>query len=65
MPVFEFVWEEGNAIMEIEADKETVKKLLYEYRNSDPHYNIDDWCNFLNKKGIKATIIEPEFCIYF
>jgi len=28
MPVFEFVWEEGNAIMEIEADKETVKKTF-------------------------------------
>ncbi len=68
MPIFEFWWDGGEetSIMQIEADKKTVEKLLDEYRKSDPeNYNIEEWCEFLNEKGIKASFIYPEFSFYF
>jgi hypothetical protein len=51
--------------MEIEADKETVEKLLDEYRNSDKDYCDFGFLEFLNNKGIKAEFIEIDHYVYF
>jgi len=65
-----FYWENGGDdqrfLARVEADSETVKKLLDEYRSSDPEgYNSDDFIEFLRAKGINAEIIEPDEWIYF
>ena len=68
MPIYEFYWghhEDERFLMEIDADKETVEKLLNEYRATDEGYNNADWCDFLEKKGIKAKGLQPEHSIYF
>jgi len=68
MPVYEFYWGhdvDEQFLMEIDADEDTVKKLLDEYRSSDEEYNNFGWCDFLRRKGIKAEIIEAEYYIYF
>jgi len=50
----------------IEADSETVKKLLDEYRSSNPEgYNDCGFIEFLRSHGIEAEIIEPAEWIYF
>jgi len=70
MPYYMFYWANGRDderfLARVEADSETVKKLLNEYRESDPEgYNSDDFINFLKKHGIDAEIIEPDEWIYF
>lgn len=70
MPYYMFYWNDGDDderfMMYIEANSKTVKKLLNEYRSSDPRgYNNFDWLDFLRKKKIKAEIIEPAEWIYF
>jgi len=69
MPIYEFEWghhTDERFLMEIEADKKTVQKLLDEYRASDPEgYNNTDWCDFLEQKGIKARGLPPEATFYF
>jgi iron uptake system EfeUOB component EfeO/EfeM len=67
MPIYEFYcdFNDIDFLMEIDADFETVEKLLDEYRNSDEAYNIIDWLTFLENKGIKAKIIEADYNIYF
>jgi len=50
--------------MEIDADPKTVKKLLHQYRKEDENYDDLGWLDFLNKKGIKAEIVDP-IEIYF
>jgi len=68
MPIYAFYYDGGETEfwMEIEADKETVEKLLNEYRESDPEeYNDLDWCEFLKSKGIKARFLDPDYYIYF
>ena len=71
MPIYEFYYDDGDEEdvfwMEIDADKETVEKLLDEYRKSDPvGYNDLDWLDFLvDIKGIKARFIEPDYSLYF
>ena len=65
MPIYEFYWEEDSFLMEINADYEDVKKLLEEYKKSDEFYNSVGWAEFLEKRGIEAKVIEPEYHIYF
>jgi iron uptake system EfeUOB component EfeO/EfeM len=67
MPIYEFYcdFNDVDFLIEIDADFETVEKLLDEYRNSDEAYNIIDWLTFLENKGIKAKIIEADYNIYF
>jgi len=67
MPIYEFYWDGGDesVLVEIEAEKKQVEKLLDEYRNSDEYYNIEDFMDFLSEKGIKARILEPDYSIYF
>ena len=64
MPVYEFFWEE-RVLVEIEAGKELVEKLLNEYKSSNEYYNIEGFVGLLNKKGIKARILEPAHSLYF
>lgn len=53
-------------IAKIEADADTVERLLDEYRRFDPEeYNRDGFIEFLKEKGIDAEIIEPDEWIYF
>jgi hypothetical protein len=69
MPYYVFYWGSGDEderfLARIEADSETVKKLLDEYRKSDPDYDDFDFIEFLKKHGIDAEIIEPEEWICF
>jgi len=70
MPYYGFYWYDGGDdeqfIARIDADGETVKKLLDEYRRSDPDgYNNVDFIDFLQNHGISAEIVEPEEWIYF
>jgi hypothetical protein len=69
MPYYMFYWSAGDEderfLARIEADSETVKKLLDEYRKSDPDYNDFGFIEFLKKHGIDAEIIEPEEWIEF
>jgi len=70
MPYYGFYWCDGDDdeqfIAKIDADAETVKKLLDEYRRSDPDgYNNVDFIDFLQSHGISAEIVEPEEWIYF
>ena len=65
--IYEFYWDdEDGFLMEIWAEKEEVKRLLDEYRNSDPEgYNAIDWYHFLRSKGIRCRFIEVDYHIYF
>jgi hypothetical protein len=68
MPIYCFYWgkdEDESFLMEIEADKETVEKLLHEYKKLDEYYNNADWYEFLKSKGIKAEFIEIDHYVYF
>jgi hypothetical protein len=62
--IYGFYWwgigkgKEEMAYAEIEAPKQLVEKLLDEYRNKDPYYNLEGWYDFLEKKHIK---IKPIF----
>jgi len=66
-----FYWYSGRDdderfLARVNADSETVKKLLNEYRKSDPEgYNSDGFINFLRERGIEAEIIDPDEWIYF
>jgi hypothetical protein len=66
MPTYCFWWDNGEEqfLMEIDADPKTVKKLLHQYRKEDENYDDLGWLDFLNKKGIKAEIVDP-IEIYF
>jgi len=69
--VYAFYWDDGNRLgenvflMKIKADKETVQRLLDEYRDEDKGYDQFGWLEFLKKHGIEAELIEPEHWIYF
>jgi hypothetical protein len=70
MPHYMFYWYDGREnerfLAKIEAKAEVVKRLLEEYRASDPTgYNDYDFIEFLKSKGISAEIIEPDEWIYF
>jgi hypothetical protein len=66
MAIYRFWYENGEFLMEIEAKTRIVKKLLNEYRKSNPEeYNDEEWLKFLRKKGIKAKFIKPKVSIYF
>ena len=55
-----------NFLMEIFAPKDTVYKLLDEFRLSKSFiYDIDDWYNFLRSKGIVACFINVDYMSYF
>lgn len=68
MPYYVFFWgrhDDEKFLARIEADADTVEKLLDEYRKADPEtYNADDFMEFLKEKGIDAEKLEPEW-IYF
>jgi len=40
-------------------------KLLNEYRKEDGDYNNWGWLEFLQKKGYKVKMIEPDYEVYF
>jgi hypothetical protein len=63
--IYRFWYSDGEFLMEIEAKTRIVKKLLNEYRKSNPEYNDEEWLRFLRKKGIKARFIKPRISIYF
>jgi hypothetical protein len=64
--IYRFWYSNGEFLMEIEAKTNVVKKLLNEYRKSNPNeYNDEEWLKFLRKKGIKARFIKPRVSIYF
>jgi len=66
VPIYLFYWSDGEFIAEIDADPDKVKELLDEYRESDPDgYNNLEFMEFLEERGIKARIIEPDHEIYF
>jgi hypothetical protein len=63
--IYRFWYSDGEFLMEIEAKTRIVKKLLNEYRKSNPEeYNDEEWLKFLKKKGIKAKFVKP-ISIYF
>ena len=54
MKLYDFYYDNGKCgfVLEINADKETVEKLLGEYRDLDPDgYNDRDFQKFLREKG--------------
>jgi len=64
--IYEFYWSEESFLMEIDADKDIVEKLLDEYRASDKEgYNDIDWGDFLVKRGIRARFLQPTEELYF
>ena len=64
--IYEFYYSEDSWLMEIEAPRKKVEKLLDEYRKTDPEgYNDWDWEAFLKKKGIKFRGLKPNYVIYF
>jgi len=63
--IYEFWWWNDTVLIEIEADKDEVEKLLETYRKGDPHHTIDSWLDFLAARGGKAKLIEPDYRIYF
>jgi len=64
--IYEFYYCDASFLMEIEADREAVERLLNEYRESDPEgYSDYGWLEFLEKRGIKARILDAEHSIYF
>ena len=67
MPIYRFYWDNGEQgfLMEINADVDTVRKLLFEYRKLDEYYNIYGWADFLESRNIKARFIEVDNEIYF
>ena len=65
MPIYEFYWEDGSFLLEIDADPKTVEKLLDEYKKLDEDYDDLGWIEFLEEKGIKVREIAPEHSFYF
>jgi len=66
MPIYLFYDSDITFLMEIEADRETVEKLLNEYREADPEgYNDCEWLEFLEEKGIKARKLDADHSLYF
>jgi len=72
MPIYCFYWsdeglvEEYRILIEINADKETVKKMLDEYRSSDEEgYIIFEFMEFLEERGVEFREISPDQYIYF
>jgi len=58
--------EDERILLEIDADKETVERLLNEYRSSDEEgYNTFDFMVFLEEKGLNAREPSPDHYIYF
>jgi len=66
--IIRFWWTEGDFLLEIEGErvtKEVIEKLLDEYREEDEYYDDYGWAEYLEKKGYKVRIIEPDYEIYF
>jgi len=51
-------------IVKVALSKKEFKKLLDEYRESDPDYDNEGLIEFLKEKGIEAELINPEE-VYF
>ena len=66
MSYYGFYWSDGDFILRIDTDKETVKKLLDEYKKSDSEgYNDFDFVQFLKEKGISVEVVDTEEWFYF
>lgn len=60
MKLYDFYYDNGKAgfVLEINAERETVERLLDEYRKSDPdEYNERDFIDFLKEKGYEVKYI--------
>jgi len=65
--IVKFWWEDGEFLVEIKdrVTKEKIEELLNEYRKEDEDYNNWGWLEFLQKKGYKVKMIEPDYEVYF
>jgi len=64
--IYNFYWSGDSFLMDIDADKKTVEKLLERYKASDKlGYNDIGWGEFLDMRGIKARFLKPEEELYF
>jgi len=65
--IVKFWWEDGEFLVEIKdrVIKEKIEELLNEYRKEDEDYNNWGWLEFLQKKGYKVKMIEPDYEVYF
>ena len=66
--IVKFWWEDGEFLAEIEGKgltKEKIEKLLDEYRKEDEYYDNWGWLEFLQKKGYRVKMVEPDCEIYF
>ena len=57
--LYDFYWDDGREgfLMYIDADSETVKRLLDEYRESDKWYDNEGVLEFLTSRGVKAELV--------
>lgn len=66
--LYEFYDDDFEFHVEIDADAETVQKLLDKYRKGNQEYCVDGWLEFLKEKGITAKYCdepEPDTRFYF
>jgi len=60
MKLYDFYYDDGKTgfVLKINAERETVEKLLDEYRGLDPDgYNLDDFMDFLKEKGYEVKYV--------
>lgn len=68
MNLYKFRWEDnGEEIVNIDANPTLVCRLLNEYRAKAETYNMDDFVTYLRQHGIKAEqiIIDSFHNLYF
>jgi hypothetical protein len=59
MTLYDFYWDSGREgfLTYIDADAETVKRSLEEYRKSGERYDNVGFLEFLAGKGVKAELV--------
>jgi len=59
MTLYDFYWDSGREgfLAYIDADVETIKRLLEEYRKSDEWYDNVGFLEFLAGRGVKAELV--------
>ena len=67
-----FCDDEGEHLIEIESsdavavEPEAIGKLLDEYRKGNAAlYNINDWCEYLEKHGYAVRMFKPDYSMHF